>query len=49
MKDFWVILWVVLGLLSLVGLGAWDEIFPSLIDAFGDILMILVLFPLNLN
>jgi len=47
MKRFWFILWIVLGLFSLLGLLGWDEIFPSLIDAFGDILMILVLFPLN--
>ena len=47
MKSFWFVLWIVLGLFSLVGLGGWSEIFPSLDIWDDDIFMILVLFPLN--
>ncbi|MDA9338650.1 hypothetical protein OAI16_04345 [Flavobacteriaceae bacterium] len=47
MKSFWFVLWIVLGLFSLVGLGGWSEIFPSLDIWDDDIFMVLVLFPLN--
>lgn len=47
MKSFWFVLWIVLGLFSLVGLGGWSEIFPYLEIWNEGIFMILVLFPLN--
>ena len=46
-ENFYTFLWIILGLFSLVGLGGWFEIFPSLEYEVDEFFMIFVLFPLN--